>query len=156
MTAADGYGSWGERVPILSTEAKFGVKLERLQGDKVPVNAQTTQSVFPLFPSSTPVPLSSADLQEVLLLPLGGLGLSLVAQAANSKIWEKVPCCALPLFRDLPQFVHHTPLNSSALFKSLTQLQDLNKISRSVYKVSAYRPDLLSCSVFLWKFQYAK
>lgn len=61
MTAADGYGSWDERVPILSTEAKFGVKLERLQGDKVPVNAQATQSISPLFPSSTPVPPSSAD-----------------------------------------------------------------------------------------------
>lgn len=61
MTETDGYGSCNERVPILRTEAKFGVKLERLQGDKVPVNTQTTQSASPFFPSSSPVPPSSAD-----------------------------------------------------------------------------------------------
>lgn len=42
MTEADGCGSWDEPVPILSLQARFGVKLERLQSDKVPVNIKTT------------------------------------------------------------------------------------------------------------------
>lgn len=42
MTEADGCGSWDEPVPILSMQAGFGVKLERLQCDKVPANTKTT------------------------------------------------------------------------------------------------------------------
>lgn len=61
MTEADRCGSWDEPVPILSMQAKFGVKLERLQSDKVPVNTQTTQSIALLFPSSSPTPLGPAD-----------------------------------------------------------------------------------------------
>lgn len=52
MTEVDGCGSWDERISILSMQTKFGVKLERLQRDKVPVNIQTTQSIGPLFLSS--------------------------------------------------------------------------------------------------------
>jgi len=39
----------------------FGVKLERLQRDKVPVNIQTTQNIGPLFLSSSSTPLNPAD-----------------------------------------------------------------------------------------------
>lgn len=42
MTEADGCGSWDETVPILSMQARFEVKLERLQSDKVPVSTKTT------------------------------------------------------------------------------------------------------------------
>lgn len=42
MTEVDGCGSWDEPVPILSMQARFGVKLERLQRDKIPVSTKTT------------------------------------------------------------------------------------------------------------------
>jgi len=56
MTGADGCGSWDEPVPILSMQAKSGLKPERLQSDKVPVNTQTAQSIALLSPSPSPAP----------------------------------------------------------------------------------------------------